>query len=757
MKRRTGVGEMNAMAYRITAAFLLGTSALALPAMAWAGSDADQGARDAPARADDGIKEIIVTANRSESSAQKTPVALTAYSGADLVAKGVTNVLALATVDPSINVSTNGGASYVAIRGIASTDVTETGDPSVPISRDNFFTNRSFSIGTSMYDLARVEVLKGPQGTLFGRNSTGGLVQIVTRKPGNTYGADISIEGGSYNAIKTEVGVDIPLASTVQLRVAGFQSYHQGYRNLDGIGGRGDDDNTKSGRATLTFQPFQGFQGLVQYQHDDVDNTGDVAMKLPFQQAYTGQQTVHFANFVPTYNRLQGDRIRWEFSYDLPANLTLFYAGGYDHQKWRHALDATSINSDGTMAGNPVQFHQGENPSTWNHEVRLATPQSGKVTAQVGWFHFTEHNGNLDSGLYETSGTYAGNYLIHFLYDTKTTSDGAFGQFGWRPSDTLHFSAGMRYTWDHKERTGNAYLRCDIAGIPSFLYSVVGCVGTLPTEVTVGNGNVSESKPTFHVGVDWNPGPRSMVYAKFDTGFKSGGFNSNGSAPSVNYGPETLKAWEVGTKNKFLDGHVMVNADAFYQTYNGYQASQSTSIISGGASGVFNVGSAEIYGMEAQFIASTGGLRFDANTTLLHARFTSNSVVVKGDSSTSVNLMGRRLPNAPDFVLTAGLEYALAMGRATLTPRIELKHSSSYYFSAFNDPDTQQGQFNTLNATLTLKPAVKGLEISAFVRNLTNRTVLASAAETFTTTPNPINAYEFQPPRTFGLRVAARF
>lgn len=756
------------MAYRITAAFLLGTSALTLPVAAWASASAegaasvttaDQGAspRSNDGKSDDSIREIVVTANRSASSAQKTPIALNAYSGGDLAAKGVSNVLALATVDPSINVSTNGGASYVAIRGIASTDVTETGDPSVPISRDNFFTNRSFSIGTSMYDLERVEVLKGPQGTLFGRNSTGGLVQVITRKPGKTYGADISIEGGSYNAIKTEVGVDIPIADTVQMRVAGFQSYHEGYRNLDNIGGRGDDDNTKSGRLSLAFQPFQGFNGLVQYQHDDVDNTGDVAMKLPFGQAYTGQQVVHFANYVPTYNKLVGDRIRWEFSYELPASLTLFYAGGYDHQKWRHALDATSIDANSVQAGNPVQFRQGENPSTWNHEVRLATPQNGKLTAQVGYFHFSEHNGNLDSGLYETAGTYANNYLIHFLYDTKTTSDGVFGQFGWRPTETLHFSAGMRYTWDKKERTGNAYLRCDIAGIPSFLYGVVGCNGSPPTETTVGNGNVSESKPTFHAGIDWTPGPRSMVYAKFDTGFKSGGFNSNGSAPSVNYGPETLKAWEIGTKNKFLDGHIQLNADAFYQTYNGYQASQSTSIISGGASGVFNVGSAEIYGGEAQVIASAAGVRLDVNSTLLHARFTSNSVIVKGDSSTSVNLQGRSLPNAPDFVLTAGLEYALALGHATLTPRIELKHSSSYYFSAFNDPDTRQGQFNTLNATLTLKPALKGLEIAAFVRNLTNKTVLASATETFTTTPNPINAYEFQPPRTFGVRVTGKF
>lgn len=744
---------------RLFAATALATTALALPVLAQAadGQAVNRQAGAAKPAADDGIKEIVVTATRSESSAQRAPIALTAYTGADLGAKGVSNVLALSSVDASLNVSTNGGASYVAIRGIASTDITETGDPSVPISRDGFFTNRSFSIATSMYDLDRVEVLKGPQGTLFGRNSTGGMVQVITRKPGDKLGADIAIEGGNYDTIKTEVGVNLPVNDVVQFRVAGFQSYHRGYRSLDGVGGAGDDDNTKSGRITMALHPFAGFKATVQYQHDDVDDTGDVALKQSLGVPYTGGQPRHFANFAPTFNRLQGDRVRWETTLDLPANLTLFYSGGYDHQKWRHALDASSVNADGTLAGDASNFRQAENPSTWNHEVRLATPQNGKLTAQIGYFHFSEHNADLDSGVYKFGGAYAGNYLIHFLYDVKTKSDGVFGQFGWRPVETVRLSAGARYTWDSKERTGNAYLRCDIAGIPSFLWPIIGCAGTNPTLVTPGNGDVHEKKPTFHAGVDWTPTPRNMVYAKFDTGFKSGGFNSNGSAPSVNYGPETLKAWEIGTKNKFADGHLMLNADAFYQTYNGYQASQNTGVISGSASGVFNVGSAEIYGLEAQFIASSNGLRFDANTTLLHTRFTSHSVVVKGDNTTSADLYGRRLPNAPTFVVTAGLEYAANLGDVTLTPRVEWKHSSSYYFAAFNDADSSQPDYDTLNASLSFKPAGTSLEIMGFVRNLTNKAVFASAVQNFVTIPYAVNTYEFAPPRTFGVRVAAHF
>ncbi|HWU02619.1 MAG TPA: TonB-dependent receptor [Novosphingobium sp.] len=702
-------------------------------------------AQQAPAQdSSQALQEIVVTANRVETSAQKTPVALTVYSGADLAGKGVSNISALSTVDPSVNVSTNTGQSYVAIRGVASTDTTETGDPSVPIARDNFFTNRSYSITTSMYDLERVEVLKGPQGTLFGRNSTGGLIQIVTKKPGKELGADMSIEVGNYNAIKTEVGVNIPIGDKVQLRVAGFQSYHEGYRVIDGIGQRGDDDNTKSGRITLAFQPFEGFSGLIQYQHDDVNTTGDVAQKTAVGQPAPGGDVSHYVGYALSSNKLKGDRIRWEFTYQLPANLTLYYAGGYDHQQYRHVTDSTSVNSSGTITSYASQYYQKENPSTWNHEVRLATPQNGKFTAQIGYFHFEEHNANLDSYLHITSGANAGIDIIHFLYDVKSKSDGVFGQAGWRVTDTVKLTAGVRNTWDSKERTGQSVLNYAAFGGSGYGY-------------TPANGSVSQSKPTFHLGAEWQATPRNMVYAKFDTGYKSGGFNSNGTAPSVNYGPETLKAWELGTKNKFAGGRIMLNADAFYQQYEGYQASQLNSLLGSSASGVFNIGNAEIYGLEGQFVAAiTQGLKVDANATYLHARFKTHEPVYKADGN-SYDIYNNQLPNAPDFVVTAGVEYAINLGGGTLTPRFEIKHSSSYYFDVFNSSDVRQGAFETMNANLKYTPASGRFTIMAFVRNLTNATVFSNAVENYSALPNPINGYEYQPPRTYGVRASAKF
>ena len=721
----------------------LSTASVALACSAQAAAAQGQAAPQESAAATtppNELGEIVVTANRVASSAQKTATALTVYTGNDLAAAGVASVQTLQTIDPSVNVTSSTGSAYVAVRGIASTDVTEIGDPSVPIARDGFFTNRSFSIGTSMYDLARVEVLKGPQGTLFGRNSTGGLISIVTQKPTQELGGYGSIEIGNYDTINVEAGANVPVNDKVQLRFSGVSRRHDGYRTLTVINGEGDDDKTLSGRAQIAFQPFEGFSGLISYQHDDIDDVGDVALQSALGQVPTIADEKRFPNYQPTSTRINGDRVRWEFSYDaLPMGLTLTYAGGYDDQKWHHALDASSLG--GTLL---QQFVQSESPKTWNHEVRIATPQDQPFTFQGGYFHFDEKN-VINSGLIERSGPYAGRYLIKFDYHVKTQSDAVFGQAAYKLGDTLKLSAGARYTWDKKDRTGQAVLDLEVASqghAPPILIT------------TPGNGSVRQKKPTWHVGLDWTPTPQNMVYAKYDTGYKSGGFNSNGSAPSVDYGPENLDAFEVGTKNRFFGNKLQFNAAAFYQKYSGYQASQTSAVVNGGQ-GVFNIGSAKIYGAEAQVIALLGGLRIDVNGTYLHANFDDNLPLVLDGAAVPRDISGNRLPNAPRLSVTAGLEYTFPIGEGTLRPRIDGKYSSAYYYSVFNDADTRQDRYATGNLSLTWVPRVGGpLEVQAFVRNFTDERVYANAARNFV---SGVNTYQFQPPRTYGGRVAFRF
>lgn len=239
---------------------------------------------------------------------------------------------------------------------------------------------------------------------------------------------------------------------------------------------------------------------------------------------------------------------------------------------------------------------------------------------------------------------------------------------------------------------------------------------------TPGDGSISQHKPTYHIGLDWSPTNQNMLYVKYDTGYKSGGFNSNGSAPAVDYAPENLDAFEVGTKNRFFNNQLQFNVAAFYQKYKGYQAPQTTAVISSG-SGTFNIGSAAIYGVEVQAVALLGGLRAGFNGTWLHANFADSIGSVRDGAGVERDISGNRLPNAPRLSLTGGLEYVFPIGDGTLKPRIDGKYSAAFYCGVFNDADIRQGNHATGNILLTWLPQVDGpLEVQLFVRIQAPRT-----------------------------------
>lgn len=700
----------------------------------------------AQAAAEGELAEIVVTAQKREETAQRTAISMAVYTADDLQKSGVHDLTTLASNDPSLNFVSSNGAAYIAMRGVSSSDLTEIGDPAISIARDGFFTNRGFGLFSSFYDIARVEVLKGPQGTLYGRNSAGGVVNIITNRPSAERNGYLNVSLGDYHLANFEGAFNLALSDRVFLRFSGTSRYHQGYRLMRSLDQRGDDENAKSGRAQLLWNLTDDLSALLSYQYDDTDGVGDVSAQGPICGSgnclapafYEPPDPTHFDNAAPTTSHTYSSRIRWEFKYDhLPGGLSLTYLGGSDNAHWRHRLDGT-----GLAGPFPMQFVQNENPLTRNHELRLSSASDARLFWQVGGFYFHEDNNPLEStAVGYGPGPFLDNFLITFHYGIKTESKAGFGQLAYAINDQWKVSAGARYTKESKVRTGFNILNLAPFGGPVI--------------TSDGAGAVNESKTTFHAGADYQMNPDQLLYAKFDSGFKGGGFAGT-CGGVVTYKPETVDAFEIGSKNRFSNNRVQVNAAIFYEKYKGYQANQfSAGLCPGGANAIQNAGKARIYGFESDIVALVDPVgKINLNLSYVNGKFTQFDNAVDENGTNVGSLAGNELPGTPKFTAVLGLEHTWEGGFGKLTGEVDGKYSGAKYYSFFNYVDTRSPSTTSANLSLTYAPRQGNWDVQAWMRNVTDETIYTNFARFAVV---QLNNYQFAPPRTFGVTASVKF
>jgi iron complex outermembrane receptor protein len=712
-----------------------GASLLVLAGALATGSAASAQTRAATPDAPSTLEEIVVTAEHVTANVQETPIAMSVYNGAALKGVGITNIDALSTVAPDLNFSISEGEPVLTVRGISSRDVTENGDPAVTVNTDGFYLNRSYSLGAALYDLDRIELLRGPQGTLNGRNSVGGALNIVTAKPSPDFGAYASMEYGNFNDLNFQGMVNVPINDNLQVRAAFLSESHDGYRN-NAPSPNADDADYKSGRVEVAFEPTDNFRGLITLQHTTEGGAGDAPENIPFvytssgalvHSMPTGVNAQTFSMYTPATLNLSEDTIRFNFAYDV-GNLEFTFLGGYDHMQWHHATDQ----SNPTSTPSVYQFQQNEYPDTVNAEFRVASRGNGRFQWQAGVFFFAEdsHLRNQDAAPL-TSGGY--DDYFGFVYSTQSRSEAGYVQGSYQLTDKLKLTAGVRYTHDYKEESGY--------------------YGNLSAGIIYSNQTASESssQPTYHGALDYDLTKSNLLYAKIDTGYKAGGFNFGAGA----YQPETLTAYEIGSKNRFLDNSLQVNLSAFYDDYTNQQVSTYLYLSPGLPSALTeNAGASTIYGIEAQAtykIPYIGTL--DANIDYLHARYTSFLSVADPSDPTAtgnVQLAGNTPPQSPTWSFAAGLEHQWDVLGGTVTGRIQTKAETSSNFSFYNYQDTRQNGYTMSDAFVSYAPASGHWKITGFVKNLENSVVFSNAQESLYAQSY---TYGFEPPRTYGARV----
>jgi iron complex outermembrane receptor protein len=284
--------EMSAKQWLLSTAALAGLG-LAPVAAAAQNAPAPAGVVTPASTASGKLEEVVVTAERRASSAQKTPVSIEVFTAATLSKQGVHDVAALSAIAPSLNFNESAGLPTIGIRGITSNDVTETGDLAVLVANNGFFNSRAYALREGFYDVSRVEVLEGPQGTLFGRNAAGGVVNIIDNTPVDHYAGYASVQYGNYNDIETEGMANIPISPSLSARFSFLTQNHDGYidEHLAGTYGqtqRGDDADNQSGRVVLQYHPSEDFNGVITMQYSKVGGIGDVRDEIPLTYDNSG-------------------------------------------------------------------------------------------------------------------------------------------------------------------------------------------------------------------------------------------------------------------------------------------------------------------------------------------------------------------------------------------------------------------------------------------------------------------------------------
>ena len=743
------------------------TRAVLLCASAAAGLWASQAMAAAPKQEGNTIEQLIVTAQKREESAQDVPIALTALSGDSLQRQGVIGFQDLTTRVPSLRfgAGVTGGENVVTLRGIGSQNTTAGGDSPVAYNLDGVYLARTTSLDPEFFDIDRVEVLRGPQGTLYGRNSVGGSVNVITKHPTDVLGGHLDALFGNYAAQTYRGWVNAPLYQSGDTKVlarldvvrAQHDPYQKNLFNGPGAPHNGDAQDFWLVRGELDFR-FNDKADLLLIG-SNTWNGDPAATKTQWWEApgrFVGAQP-----FLTDPREIRknspenyGNNVYYAsatFTYDLGfASFTS--VTGFSAAKWKAASDADG--SELTIALNPFwtmrQFQDSE-------ELRLtSTPSQNPLSWIVGGFFFREKTHQdflfIDTGLNDP-GALFDTFVFRNGGDFNTTSWAPFGQVDYDLAKTsmavpVTLTLGLRYT--HDEKQGADFL--------NFTLPLVGL--SFPQAKQFDR---SWTQTTGKVGISYKPSDRLMLYANASKGYLSGG-GLVGNFPGI-YQPEKVNAYEAGFKSTLMDHRLQFNGAIYREEIKDMQVFVQD--ITG--SRIDNAGRAHINGLELEAIATpVDGLRLNANATFTDAKYDQYVTINNRFSGPApgcdpvtrlCDFAGHRLVQTPRYTFDLGGQYAWRTEWGEVTPRVDVFTSGDLFFLSANSPLERQKAYTLVDANVTWRSPDGRFTVEVFGRNLGDEVVISNdglQSNTIGLGFAPDN-FAYYPPRTYGVRLGVDF
>lgn len=759
--------------YGLTRGLLAATTFLTLPAIGLTApamaQDAQPSAQAAEPDADNG-GAIIVTARRREESLQETPVAISAFSAEELANRQIQTTQDLEKVTPNLQfkpagqLSGNSASTVVFIRGIGQLDPTAAVDPGVGIYIDEVYVGRAVGGAIDFGDIAGVEVLRGPQGTLFGRNTIGGAVLVRTQQPilGEFSGRG-RLRTGSDNLYEGFGVVNLPIGDNAAARISGGFKKRDGYviRKFDGLDL--GNDNSYSFGASLKWEPSSDFDLFVRGDYNKRDENG-----APFVFAGINPQapipaivsvaagcpgaTIPFAPLTPGDPRFGAPNVpniddarcannfqslgRFENGGTAPVTST--------SETWGVAATARATLADWLTFKSITSYRETKSRGIRdgdNTPFDILTTNLTTTSDQVSQeFQFQmdsgPFNGILGTFFYHEKSFERATVLLPFpptpptigsvinggpgprdlqLSDLKTDSFAVFGEASYELSPALEITAGARYTKDVKGYLGN---------VGNLFPSTLPDPDPVRTKAIPEGGSLyiyyhphkaSFSALTGSASIRYNISRALSTYVSYAKSFKSGGFNTRYNAPPpgfepVPFGEESVSSYEVGAK---LDlGDFRLNTAVFRANYDDIQLIFRQGVVPL----LFNAGKARLQGFEAELsYRPQWGLRLDASISHLNDEILS---VTQIPGATATIQPGDELPLTPSWQGNAGVSYDIVMGDWKLTPRFDGSYQSHTTFITGSVPEIEQPAYLVGNASITLAQDGKGLTIQAGVQNL---------------------------------------
>ena len=752
----------------MTSTLKIGMVFAALQALTVTAARAQGTPADTPTDSDaDSLPAVVVTAQRRTEDVQRAALAITAVSGKDIQSRGLSQTEDLSALTAGLQVNTSAGPyTTFSVRSVTALSGNAFADPAVAANLNGVYLATPTVIHGLYYDLERVEILKGPQGTLYGRNATAGAINIIPNRPKFTFGGNASVDVGNYDRLNVGGVLNVPLSNSVAIRVAGQRLHRDGFMS-DGT----NDDVGHAARASLLYEPTDDLSILLSgdFAHQGGKGPGATARKTCASLGRAGQscfvadpytavsdlpdQYVPFGLAPQTHDSyVDGDYFGGGLNIDWKTGLgTVSFVGGYRK-------------SDNAYKGSGTSWLllEDQHPTQASAELRLASSDNGRFQYVFGSYYLdTEMRAHANSE----------NGARRNFSDQHTDLDGwtgaVFTQLSYGLTEAFRLTGGLRYTYEEKSSNSFRYT----------LNNTVGPDPVIPAEpvgpvVNAVVGSRHWDKMNWKAGVEYDIAPRSLLYANVSTGFKAGGF-FYGPPDAQSYEPEEVTSYVIGSKNRFFDNRLQLNAEGFYLDYRDQQVSFVKLV---GPSAVLvteNAGKSHAFGVELEgdYLATPNtriGLqvqhlesKYDAFSYQTIAPPPASSTCVAsaaGGGQFRVDCAGNTPLRSPRWTLVGSVEQTIPLPNGgRFIGEARARYEAKFHADVSYIPEAQTYDTTRVDLGLSYVTPDDRFTVKAYVDNVTDEETISNATQNTSYAANGVMGINLQAPRTYGVRAFFNF